>query len=109
MSEQNFPGNAELQLGIKPLRKSFTGCLAMKNSAELGLGVPGKSLWMPEYWDRYIRNEEHLHKVIEYIHQNPVKAHLCQFPELWRWSSARERRAPALQSSPTSCSEFPNI
>ncbi|MCX6179009.1 MAG: transposase [Chlorobiales bacterium] len=68
--------------------KSFTGRWAMKHNAELGLGVPGKSFWMREYWDRYIRNEEHLHTVMEYIHHNPVKAHLCQFPESWQWSSA---------------------
>ncbi len=75
--------------------KSFTGRWVMRRNAELELGVPGKSLWMREYWYRYIRNEEHLHNVIEYIHQNPVKARLCQFPESWRWSSAWERRAPA--------------
>ncbi|NHQ60563.1 transposase [Chlorobium sp. BLA1] len=68
--------------------KSFTGRWVMKHNAELELGVPGKRLWMREYWDRYIRNEGHLQTVIEYIHQNPVKAHLCQFPETWRWSSA---------------------
>ena len=68
--------------------KSFTGRWVMRLNAELELGVPGKSLWMREYWDRYIRNEGHLHTVIEYIHQNPVKARLCQFPESWRWSSA---------------------
>ena len=68
--------------------KSFTGRWVMKHNAELELGVPGKSLWMREYWDRYIRNEEHLYTVIEYIHQNPVKARLCQFSESWRWSSA---------------------
>ena len=107
--------------------KSFTGRWVMRRNAELGLGVPGKSFWMREYWDRYIRNEEHLHKVIEYIHQNPVHARLCTCPESWRWSSARERRvpgsaecsgvsgsarerrAPARQSSPTSCSKFPDI
>jgi putative transposase len=43
---------------------------------------------MREYWDRYIRNEQHLHTVIEYIHQNPLKARLCSRPEEWRWSSA---------------------
>ncbi|WP_082678634.1 transposase [Chlorobium limicola] len=68
--------------------KAFTGRWVMQHNAGLELGVPGKSLWMREYWDRYIRNEEHQQKVIEYIHQNPVKARLCQFPESWRWSSA---------------------
>ena len=67
--------------------KSFTGRWVKQHNAELELGVPGKSLWMREYWDRYIRNEEHLHKVIEYIHQNPVKAGLCQVPESFRVKS----------------------
>jgi putative transposase len=48
----------------------------MRRNVELELGVPGKSLWMRKYWDRYIRNEEHLHTVIEYIHQKPVKLKL---------------------------------
>ncbi len=73
---------------IVPSWGSFSVRWVMKYHAELELGVPGRSLWMREYWDRYIRNEEHLHRVIEYIHQNPVKARLCQFPESWRWSSA---------------------
>ncbi len=69
--------------------KSFTGRWAMQHNAELGLGVPGKALWMREYWDRYIRNEKHLDSVIDYIHQNPVKAQLCDTATQWQWSSAR--------------------
>jgi len=45
-------------------------------------------VWHREYWDRYIRDENHLTRAIEYIHQNPVKARLCSSPEGWRWSSA---------------------
>lgn len=49
----------------------------------------GKSpLWHPEYWDRYIRNQKHFDAVIDYIHTNPVKAHLCTAPENWPFSSA---------------------
>lgn len=68
--------------------KSYTGRWAMERRAELGLGVPGKTFWMREYFDRFIRNEDHLQKTIHYIHQNPVKAGLCQKAEDWRWSSA---------------------
>jgi hypothetical protein len=42
---------------------------------------------MREYWDRFIRDEKHLAAVIDYIHDNPVKAGLCDQPEKWRWSS----------------------
>ncbi|NTU57382.1 MAG: transposase [Chlorobiaceae bacterium] len=66
--------------------KSFTGRWAMKYGAELGLRAP--RFWMPDYWDRYIRDEKHLRSVIDYIHNNPVKAGLCRKETDWPWSSA---------------------
>src|SRR6185436_18794057 len=44
--------------------------------------------WMPDYFDRYIRNAKHYQKTIEYIENNPVKARLCVRPEDYRFSSA---------------------
>ena len=69
--------------------KSFTGRWAMQRNAELGLGVPGKGLWMREYWDRYIRDGVHFGSVLLYIERNPVIAKLCDQPRDWLWSSAR--------------------
>jgi len=80
--------------------KSYTGRWALRKNAELGLGVPGGKLWMRDYWDRYIRDQQHFGQVVEYIHQNPVKAGLCSRPEDWHWSSARDRGAPAPQQKP---------
>lgn len=45
-------------------------------------------LWMPEYFDRYIRDQEHFNNVVNYIHNNPVKAGLVDDPTHYRWSSA---------------------
>ena len=45
-------------------------------------------LWMMEYFDRYIRDDNHFQKVVNYIHNNPVKAGLVAEPADWRWSSA---------------------
>jgi putative transposase len=53
-------------------------------------GRSGK-LWQDDYWDRYIRNEEHCRKVVRYIESNPVKAGLVKSPEQWPFSSARFR------------------
>jgi putative transposase len=75
--------------GIVQSWKSYTGRWALAHNAELELGVPGTSLWMREYWDRYIRDETHLKNILTYIHQNPVKAGLCSTPSVWPWSSAR--------------------
>jgi len=60
---------------------------------EIGVPGPGKTraaapVWHREYWDRFIRNERHFQQVVEYIHQNPVKAGLVERPEQWPWSSA---------------------
>ena len=43
---------------------------------------------MPDYFDRYIRNERHHVAAIAYVENNPVKAGLCRRPEDWPFSSA---------------------
>ena len=70
--------------------KSYTGRWGLSHNAELGLGVPGPQFWMREYWDRYIRDEEHFQATVQYIHDNPTKAGLCQEPHDWPWSSAHQ-------------------
>ncbi len=69
--------------------KSFPGRWALAHNRELQLGISGERFWMPDYWDRYIRDQEHFSKVVDYIHQNPVSAGLCQKAGDWLWSSAR--------------------
>lgn len=69
--------------------KSYTGRWALSRNAELDLGIPGEAFWMREYWDRFIRDENHLRRTIDYVHSNPVEAGLCATPQSWRWSSAR--------------------
>jgi type I restriction enzyme R subunit/putative DNA methylase len=70
--------------------KSVTARWALAHNEELKLGIPDPNhLWMREYWDRYIRNDTHFENTVLYIHQNPVKAGLCQRAEDWPWFSAR--------------------
>ena len=96
-----IPGKAEPQLGTAYFAKVLyfrgyllhcgqirTTAIYHLKEAELGLGVPGKHFWMREYWDRYIRDENHFHSTIAYIHDNPVKAGLCAYSYEWPWSSA---------------------
>jgi REP element-mobilizing transposase RayT len=47
--------------------------------------------WMPDYFDRYVRNAEHFAKTVRYIEDNPVKARLCERPENWPFGSASLR------------------
>ena len=46
------------------------------------------TLWMPDYHDRYIRDEEHFAAAARDIENNPVKAGLCPQPADWKFSSA---------------------
>jgi REP element-mobilizing transposase RayT len=55
--------------------------------ATLGRGEPSR-VWHREYWDRYIRDHAHYTAVVNYIHQNPVKAKLVGKASDWKWSSA---------------------
>ena len=70
--------------------KTYSARWALQNAEKLQLQLPAGGFWMRGYWDRYIRNEAHLHAAVDYIHQNPVKAGLCPRAESWMWSSAGE-------------------
>src|SRR5271155_2200022 len=47
-----------------------------------------RQVWSPDYFDRYVRNEDHYAHVKYYIEYNPVKARLTKKPEDWPYSSA---------------------
>ena len=49
---------------------------------------PVPRIWHPEFWDRFIRDQNHFSTALAYIHNNPVKAGLVTHPEDWPWSSA---------------------
>jgi len=55
------------------------------------LGRTGR-LWQAGFFDRYIRDEEHLRRCIAYVHENPVRAGLVPAAEAWPHSSASRRR-----------------
>jgi hypothetical protein len=55
---------------------------------------------MREYFDRYMRDEDHLLTTMYYVEQNPVDAGMVERAELWPWSSARHRTAMLELSKP---------
>lgn len=59
-------------------------------------GTSGQ-LWMPEYFDRMIRDDRHYNRVAEYIEYNPGKAGLCKTAGDWPLSSARIRGRPRIR------------
>ena len=71
--------------------KSFTSKEANKI-----LCRAGERFWQQESFDHWIRDDDERYRLIKYVENNPVKAHLCRSPEDWRWSSANKGvpRAP---------------
>lgn len=55
------------------------------------IGRSGR-LWRREYFDRFMRDNDHLSTTIAYVEENPVKAGLAADPAQWTWSSARHRQ-----------------
>ncbi|WP_198650242.1 REP-associated tyrosine transposase [Oceanimonas marisflavi] len=87
-----FPGFrlSSIVHGWKSYTAQVIGAHIMQSSA-----APRERIWQPEYWDRYIRDQAHFDRVVEYIHRNPVKAGLVAHEKDWRWSSAYEDGARA--------------
>lgn len=54
------------------------------------LGRDG-AFWQDDYFDRYIRDEDHYSRIVQYIESNPVKAGLVPVAAEWPWSSAHFR------------------
>jgi putative transposase len=76
--------------------KSYTA-----KEANRVLGRAG-GFWAPEYFDRFMRDDQHLTSTAAYIEGNPFKAGLCASVADWPFSSAwhgwggRDARAPDL-------------
>ena len=67
----------------------------MAESVRRVVFLPGASgagrFWQPDYFDRYLRGEDHFDAAINYIEKNPVEAGLVAQPEEWRFGSAWRR------------------
>lgn len=64
--------------------KSYTA-----HAANRILGRSGP-FWQREYYDHLLREADDVMEFIRYTLENPVQARLCERPEDWPWSNARE-------------------
>ena len=90
-----MPNHVHVLLRLEPgqsferIVRSWKNFTAKRINAMVGRSG---SLWAPDYFDRLIRDGEHLANARRYVRMNPVKAGRCLSPEKWRWSSAWEGR-----------------
>lgn len=90
----------------KPTLPGIAGGSPASSSAKAGgpPEIPSQKVWFKEYWDRYIRDENHMRLCIDYIQQNPVKADLAADAKNWPYSSAH-RASPIFCPSRKSSSQ----
>jgi putative DNA methylase len=95
----DLPGPSELKPELGEERCDALGPLASimhslksytANKANEALRRTG-SFWQGESYDHWVRDEEELERIIEYIRFNPVKAGLVVRPEEWFFCSAHDR------------------
>ena len=65
--------------------KSFSANQANRMLARSG------PFWHRDYFDRYIRDEGHLQRTVDYVENNPVKAGVIPDAIDWPWSSRHLR------------------
>ena len=56
--------------------KTFTAKWAFANNKKYGLGIAedAKRFWLPDHWDRFIRDRNHFENALYYILDNPKNA-----------------------------------
>jgi REP element-mobilizing transposase RayT len=81
---------------LRALVKSWKSYTARAINHELGRCG---ALWQADYFDRFIRDDDHLRSEIDYIEENPVKAGLVACAADWPWSSASRKRSADVSPS----------
>ncbi|WP_372934220.1 HsdR family type I site-specific deoxyribonuclease, partial [Mariniphaga sediminis] len=83
--------------------KSFTGKWALTNNKKYNLGISKEAaeFWMPEYWDRFIRDEQHFNNTIKYILENPKKANLPNPSTAYRFTGCAISNEMKLELQPS--------
>jgi putative transposase len=59
--------------------------------ANLVLNRTGLPFWQRESYDRWVRDDSELKRIVSYVENNPVKAGLVGEAGSYRWCSAYER------------------
>lgn len=65
--------------------KSYTANEANKLLKRTG------TLWQPESYDHWVRDDDELERIVNYVRGNPVAANLVTKPEDWCWCSCHDR------------------
>lgn len=85
------------QTPLGEIVKGWKGYTSKEARKILGTGdklSPLRTFWAEDYFDRYLRDDDHYRRAVHYIENNPNKAGLVKVPADWQWTSARYRGEP---------------
>jgi len=85
-----MPDHAHLVLGPSPTCDIIAFVGQYKNLAQREvwrLGVTGR-IWQVGFWDRFLREEESLDEVVQYVLNNPVRRGLVKYWQDYDFSSS---------------------
>ncbi|MDY6868711.1 MAG: transposase [Chloroflexota bacterium] len=84
--------DADYPTRIREIKRLFTkeykqrfGLTIVQNDSRKGKNEA--AIWQRRYWEHTIRDEEDLHRHLDYVHYNPVKHGWVQNVRDWGWSS----------------------
>ena len=86
------PNDSDYSQRVSRLKVLFTRSLREKSAFSVEISASRRKhresdVWQRRFWEHTIRDEDDLHKHLDYIHYNPVKHGLVSCPHLWTYSS----------------------
>jgi putative transposase len=84
------PGDADFSTRMRQIKTAFSRALPRdERRSALQKARGERGIWQRRYWEHLIRDEDDLHRHLDYLHYNPVKhGHVRQVSE-WPYSSFR--------------------
>jgi REP element-mobilizing transposase RayT len=84
--EDNIKGEIQGKLHVK-ISQQFSNCFNAYSKAFNKARNRRGSLFMKPFKRKPVDTEQYLKKIVHYIHLNPVKAKLVEYPHQWNYSS----------------------
>lgn len=81
-------GDDDYAMRIRLIKTYFSRALDVAESISNSMSrKKEKGIWQRRFWEYLIRDEDDLHRHIDYIHYNPVKHCYCKKADEWPYST----------------------
>ncbi len=86
------PGDSNYSQRVSRFKVLFTRSLRGKGALSVDVSPSRRkhresNVWQRRFWEHTIRDQDDLHRHLDYIHYNPVKHGLVSCPHFWKYSS----------------------